>query len=102
MVREIVIEETVIEAFEDAGWYQRKVQFVGVKGAPDRWFVRKGMWAPIEFKKLGEPLSGHQVRRHRELAEHGQRVYVVDNIEAGLNLCHTLTEESDARAAMLR
>lgn len=101
MGREIVIEDKVTAAFEDAGWYQRKVQYAGVKGAPDRWYVRKGMWVLIEFKKLGEGPDGHQVRRHRELREHGQTVYVIDNIEAGFDLCRRMTVESDRRAALL-
>ena len=99
MSREIVIEEAVIEVFEKRGWYQRKVVFAGVKGSPDRWLLRKGMWVLIEFKRPGEHPDGNQARRHRELREHGQEVYVVDNLADGLKLCYAMTEESDRRAA---
>lgn len=99
MSREIVIEEAVIEAFEKAGWYQRKVMFVGVKGCPDRFLVRKGLCIFIEFKRPGGVLSGHQVRRIRELEAHGQEVWIIDDTEVGLNLCQRYTLLSDRQTA---
>jgi hypothetical protein len=98
--KEIVVEEEGTKAFEAAGWYERKVAFIGVRGAPDRWYLRKGMWAPVEYKRRDKAPDGHQIRRHREMRAHGQEVYVIDSIEDAYALCDRLTAESDRRAAL--
>lgn len=81
MAREIVLEEDSVKHAEGLGWYQRKVVYAGVKGAPDRWFFKKGVLVIVEFKKIGEGPDGHQVRRHRELRAAGFEVYVIDRFE---------------------
>ena len=97
MSRELVVEDAVVAVFERRGWYQRKVQFAGVKGSPDRWFLRKGLWVLIEFKRRDRQPDGNQMRRIRELRAYGQTVYVIDNIEDGIELCDKVTDESDLR-----
>lgn len=99
MSREIVLEEDGVAMFVRRGWYERKVVFAGVKGSPDRWFLRKGTWVLVEFKRPDKPADGNQIRRHRELREHGQEVHVIDNFDKCLELCIAMTEESDRRAA---
>lgn len=81
MAREIVLEEDSNTYAERRGWYQRKVIFAGVKGAPDRWYFKCGILLIVEFKKLGEPPSIQQLRRHRELRAAGFEVHVIDRFE---------------------
>lgn len=66
----------------DGGWTTRKLQFIGVRGAPDRIFGRGGVTKVIEFKPLGERARRQQVRRIKELTEHfGWEIQVCDTIE---------------------
>lgn len=81
MAREIVLEDDSNVYAERRDWHQRKVVFLGVKGAPDRWYFKQGVLLIVEFKKRGEPLSPHQVRRHRELRAAGFEVHVIDRFE---------------------
>lgn len=80
-MREIVVEHSSVELAEQTGWYVKKMQFIGVRGCPDRWFFKKGRLLIVEFKKLGRPLDGHQVRRRAELHNAGFRVHVIDTFE---------------------
>lgn len=80
MAREIVLENDIVDEAEEAGYYVRKVQYFGRRGAPDRWFKRVDTdWILIEFKKRGEKPDGLQQREHDKLRGAGQRVHVVDN-----------------------
>ena len=54
----------------------------GVTGEPDRIFLLpQGIFWLVEFKRPGGPLRPRQIERHRELAEMGIYVTVVDNRE---------------------
>ena len=80
-MREIVVEETSVELAESRGWYVKKMQFIGVRGCPDRWMFRRGRVLMVEFKKRGHQLDGHQVRRRAELGNAGFKVHVIDCFE---------------------
>lgn len=98
MGKEVVIESKVTERFEERGWLERKCIYAGRKGSPDRWYLRKGMWVLVEYKRPGEQPDAIQKREHQRLADHGQKVIVIDNIELGYDLVERLTAESDERA----
>lgn len=62
------------------GWRVYKVQFLGVRGAPDRLFGKKKRPVMIEFKAVGEEPTAQQLIRHQELRENfGIEVYWTDN-----------------------
>lgn len=81
--REVVLENDISgpdgEAVK-AGWLVWKMQIIGIAGCPDRWHFRKDHPQPviIEYKRVGEPCEGRQIKRHRELREAGFQVYVCD------------------------
>jgi hypothetical protein len=79
--KEIVLEEDISgpggEAEKD-GWLVHKLIIAGKRGSPDRWHFKKGELVIIEYKKIGESLSGNQVKRIRELREHGHKVHVCE------------------------
>jgi hypothetical protein len=81
------VEGTVIKIALNQGWTVRKVQWVGRKGAPDRFFAKEGH-APffIEFKRPGGKLRASQAEEIPKLLDAGVTVHVVDNIEDGAAL----------------
>ena len=95
MGREILVQDAVVERFEQFGWLCRPCVYAGRKGSPDRWFLRKGMWLLVEFKRRDRPVDPIQKREHDRLKMAGARVYVIDNIEDGFDLVETMTRLSD-------
>lgn len=63
------------------GWFAEKIKTARRKGFPDYIFIRNGRVVFIEFKKDGEEPTIQQLRRHREMREHGAEVFVVDNYD---------------------
>lgn len=66
---EIEDETRAVKQAVKHGYKVRKLAFVGVRGAPDRLFGRRGRAVLIEFKRIGEVPSVQQLRRHQELRE---------------------------------
>ena len=63
------------------GWRQRKMQFVGRRGCPDRWFTRaQAQLVIIEFKDPEGVLSYAQKKEVKWLLENGFNVHVVDSL----------------------
>ncbi|HEY3815450.1 MAG TPA: hypothetical protein VGL66_19695 [Caulobacteraceae bacterium] len=85
-MREQVIEDAVVTFAEGCGWLARKMSYTGRRGCPDHWFFKGARQIIIEFKKPGEKPDGVQLREHTRLHEHGFKVCVIDNIEAGKRL----------------
>jgi len=82
--REAYIEAKVCNYAHNKGWRQRKMEFVGRRGCPDRWFMRaNGELIIIEFKDPNGKLSPHQRREINWLITHGFNAHVVDSIEQG-------------------
>jgi hypothetical protein len=80
-VRESAIEKHLVDRVKAAGGEVRKVQFIGRRGAPDRFVMmprRFGFW--VELKAPGKVAEPHQVREHERMIKMGQRVEVVDSI----------------------
>lgn len=86
-VLEDQVERTVLKIAKNRGWYMRKVKWVGVNGAPDRFFAKAGetpFW--IEFKAPGEKPRQDQIDEISKMREAGLTVHVIDSIEEGAAL----------------
>lgn len=82
--REAYIESKVSAYAKSLGWRPRKMQFVGRRGCPDRWFKRApGQLVIIEFKDPNGALSVAQKREINWLTANGFNVHVIASIEDG-------------------
>lgn len=92
--RETYIEKKVTEHALSRGYVQRKVAYVGRRGAPDRWyFGHTGRLVIIEFKDTNGSLSYHQKKEIGILRDRGFEVHVIDNIPDGIALFDRLEQE---------
>jgi Holliday junction resolvase-like predicted endonuclease len=82
------IEKPAVKYAESRGWKVRKVRWLCRRGAPDRFFVRRGRIIFIEFKALGEPLDVHQQIEIAELRSEGIEVFVIDNLRTAYEILH--------------
>lgn len=80
-MREIEIERPGSQWMVSRGWFYDKIMQTSRGSFPDRFFARNGRVMLIEFKAPGEPPNAKQLKRHRELREHGVEVHVVDNLQ---------------------
>lgn len=80
IVTETVIELSVVGLAENAGWYVRKLKWIGRVGAPDRFFAKDGRVVLIEFKDTGETPRLTQKREHDRLRAAGVEVHSCDSI----------------------
>jgi hypothetical protein len=80
MALEAGLELTIVDEAEADGWFVRKVQWPGRKGAPDRVFIKGGRTVWIEFKRPDG--KGHlariQARNRDDMIAAGAEVYVVE------------------------
>lgn len=95
-MRERDIERHLVERVKALGGEVRKVQWIGRRGAPDRLvmlpnltperaqfpFGCKARSAWVELKAPGVEPEAHQLREHNRMRKKGQRVEVIDSIEA--------------------
>ena len=65
---------------KERGWWLAKFTSPGLNGVPDDIFIRNGVVIFIEFKRPGGELRPQQVKRIREMREHGAKVHVIDNL----------------------
>lgn len=81
------IENPVVVRAEAAGYFVRKVQWVGRKGAPDRLFARADRGQVyIEFKATGEEPNRQQREEHKRMRAAGIEVHVCDNVEEAMRV----------------
>lgn len=79
------VEGYLKKQVEAAGGVIRKVQWLGRRGAPDRWcgFPRSKRAAWVELKRPLTPnAEAHQAREHQRLLNCGETVCVLASIEA--------------------
>lgn len=77
----------VVRRAERAGYYVRKVSWVGRNGAPDRLFARKDRGQVyIEFKAPGEVPRRLQREEHKAMREAGIEVHVCDSVSDALRI----------------
>lgn len=92
MAKNRVVHERDVEAYliaqvKKVGGTTRKVQWIGVNGAPDRLVVLPGvgvLW--VEVKAPGKKIRNNQGREHALLVAGLQHVHVVDSFESIDNL----------------
>lgn len=86
MSGEYLIENTVTNKAITAGWFCRKLKWVGRVGAPDRLFIKGSRVVFIEFKAAGERPKGFQATEHDRMRAAGAEVHVVDKVADGLRI----------------
>jgi hypothetical protein len=62
------------------GWWYCKFVAPGKRSVPDRLFIRRGRHVFIEVKRFGEEPTRQQLKRHRDMRDHGAEVHWVDNL----------------------
>lgn len=90
------VEGPVVVRAERAGWFVRKLGWIGRRSAPDRFFAKKTERCPccgrsgrvvlIEFKDRGKPAERHQLDEHDELRAAGVEVYLIDRVSDALKV----------------
>lgn len=86
-MRESQIELPVVKRAEAAGYYVRKVAWIGRRSAPDRLFAREDRGQVyIEFKRPGEDATLAQKLEHTRMRKAGMEVHVCDSIDAAMRL----------------
>lgn len=85
--REGDIEAKIIRAGKQRGWRQRKMMFVGRRGCPDRWFMRKpGQLVILEIKDPDGVKAVAQKREVKWLTDNGFNAHFVDSVEAAIQI----------------
>lgn len=82
-MRESKVERHLKKRWEEIGGEIRKVRWLDRNGAPDRFLMLPGgrSWF-VETKAPGKDAEDHQAREHARLWKMGQKVLVLDSIEA--------------------
>ena len=80
-MREVTIEQYLVEQVNALGGEVRKVRWIGRNGAPDRIVMLPNRTLWVETKAPGERCRPHQIREHERMRKMGQRVEVVDSID---------------------
>lgn len=98
-MRERDVEAAFVERIEALGGETRKVKWIGRVAAPDRVAMLPGLREPgafgplhrvisypatvwVELKATGEKPRLSQLREHKRMRALGQRVLVIDSLEA--------------------
>ncbi len=77
------VQNPVIEYAKANGWFVRRVQWIGRRGAPDTMMCKGGITLWVEFKDYGEQPEIHQVREHGRMRGAGLLVFVIDDVIDG-------------------
>lgn len=80
-MRESVIEDAFVARIAALGGEQRKVQWVGRNGAPDRVVMLGGRTVWVELKRPKGRPETHQKTEHARMRNVGQVVLVIDTLE---------------------
>ncbi len=95
--RESFIENEVCKHARALGWRVRKMQFVGRRGCPDRWFFGPGgQLVIVEFKDPNGKLSVAQRREINWMKANGFNVHVVNDVETGCEIFDAMPGEGFA------
>lgn len=86
-VLESYVESKGNKAAKRNGWKYRKVQWVGRRAAPDRFYMKPGAGSFfVEYKRPGEKPRPDQVVEIELMRSCGIKVYVIDNVEDAVAL----------------
>ena len=81
-MREIEIEDYLVEQAKAIGGEVRKLRWIGRNGAPDRVIMFEGKTIWVELKRPGTKRANpHQIREHERMRRAGQTVVVIDSFE---------------------
>ncbi len=89
-MKESKIEKTICKYAITLGWAVYKFVSPGLRGVPDRIFLRNGQIIFIEFKADNKKPRKQQIKRIKELKALGFIVEYIDSIEKGINLFNLL------------
>jgi hypothetical protein len=81
-MRERDIEQYLVQRVKAMGGEVRKVRWVGRRGAPDRLVMLPDLTVWVELKAPGKTPEPHQVREHDRMRAMGQRIAVIDSLNA--------------------
>lgn len=81
-MRESTIEKHLVKRVTALGGEIRKVEWIGRRGAPDRFVMLPEGCLWVELKAPGKTPEPHQEREHARLRKMGQIVLVLDSIES--------------------
>ena len=82
MALEAHVELDAVAMAENAGWFVRKVKWVGRRNAPDRVFIRGGCTFWVEFKKPGVKRARvTQELEHKRMKAAGALLHVVNSLD---------------------
>jgi len=81
-MRERDIEQYLVQRVKAMGGEVRKVRWVGRRGAPDRLVMLPNLTVWVELKSPGKTPEPHQVREHDRMRAMGQRIAVIDSLNA--------------------
>jgi hypothetical protein len=79
-------EDKVVEWAENNGWLVRKMQYIGRRGCPDRFFFGYGKIVMIEFKKPKKGLDELQVKEHKRLGKAGLTPFVCHSAATAIDI----------------
>ena len=81
-MKEALVETRLKTKVEEAGGYIRKAQWIGRRGAPDRWVgfpsTKRAAWVELKRPKTPEA-EAHQAREHKRMRDCGEIVLVIAN-----------------------
>ena len=81
-MKESVVENHLVTRVRWHGGEVRKVQWIGRRGAPDRFVMLPGKHPLfVELKRPGLKPEPHQDREHERMRALGCKVVVIDSIE---------------------
>jgi hypothetical protein len=75
------IESALLDRVAALGGVTRKAQWIGRRGAPDRFVMLPSGCFWVECKAPGEKPRPEQLREFEQLRKYGQRVLVIDSLE---------------------
>lgn len=84
-MREGDLERKFVDACRNAGVLQRKLRWIGTRGAPDRIVFHQGKIVFVEMKAPDGSLGEHQKREHDRLRAAGAKVFTIST-EQGVTL----------------
>lgn len=83
---EAAVENPVVVRAEEAGWFVRKMRWIGRVGAPDRFFAKDGRIVLIEFKAKDKAARRSQELEHGRLRAAGVETHVCDTVIDALTI----------------
>lgn len=89
-MRESTIETKVCSYARSKGWLTYKFVSPSNRGVPDRIWLKSGKAVFVEFKATGKEPTKLQVKVMKRIQEQDFEVYVVDNVEQGIDLVDRL------------